>query len=166
MVPPPRPLERAYLALAGLVPWELPALDLGRSVVGTSSALLAIVNHLLDLPVPADIDDLGHEILTGHLAQVVTALLAGVQAVVDAVAATEDWVAEHSAQHPSRHSQALREALDGIRNALGRLTDPEGNVGDLPELTSCATAMQQLSASAYLALASEAVGRASKGSTA
>jgi len=51
----------------------------------------------------------------------------------------------------------LRDSLDGIRNALGRLSEPEGCVGDLPELASCVTAVQQLSASVYLALASDAV---------
>jgi hypothetical protein len=162
----PRPLDRAYLGLADLVPWDLRALDLGRSVVEVSSALLAIVNHLLDLPARIDLDDLGQEILTSHLAQVVPALRADIQAMIGAVAATEDWVAQHSTQHPSRHSRMLREELDCIRNALGRLADSEVCVGDLPELAACVTAMQQLSASAYLALVSDAVGRASKGSTA
>jgi hypothetical protein len=86
--------------------------------------------------------------------------------MIGAVAATEDWVAQHSTQHPSRHSLMLREALDCIRNALGKLADSDVCVGDLPELTTCVTAMQQLSASAYLALVSDAVGRASEGSTA
>ena len=162
----PCPLDRAYLGLADLVPWDLRALDLGRSVVEVSSALLAIVNHLLDLPARIDLDDLGQEILTSHLAQVVPALRADIQAMIGAVAATEDWVAQHSTQHPSRHSRMLREELDCIRNALGRLADSEVCVGDLPELAACVTAMQQLSASAYLALVSDAVGRASKGSTA
>jgi hypothetical protein len=159
------PLETAYFDVAGLVPWELPALDLGRSLVASSSALLAIVRHLLDLPTRADLDDLGREILARHLAQMVSSLRAGTQAVTDAVAATEDWMAQHSTEAPSAHSEALSAALHGIRHALGRPGDLEEPVDDLAELAACVTEVQRLSVSAYFALASDAVGQTSEGST-
>jgi hypothetical protein len=157
-----RPLSSQLLLSAKMKPWELADIGLGMGLLKSSAELLAIVNHLSDLPLDENLDELGVEVLKKHLDRITPWFNRSISATVQEMAGMVDRVADrHKPERPSSDLVNAAAALSAIGVTLAGMDDIGRQAGSaasaLAEWRAPAKRVNELAAVTYLAWASEVV---------